>query len=60
MYFDIYKCYDGFLFKGFFLKLNKLIYPVKIEVFRLYFPPSILIYVSVPIQGHVTVGSFVV
>lgn len=41
-------------FVGFFLKLNKLIYPVTIEVSRLYFPPSILIYLSVPIQGHVT------
>lgn len=50
----------GFLFVGFFLKLNKLIYPLTIEVSRLYFPPSILIYLSVPIQGHITVGSFVV
>lgn len=50
----------AFLFVGFFLKLNKLIYPVTTELSRLYFPPSILIYLSVPIQGHVTVGRFVV
>lgn len=50
----------GFLFVGFFLQLNKLIYSVTIDVSRLYFPPSILIYLSVPIQGHVTGGSFVV